>query len=313
MYDKLAQFHPDSEEYQTLEYRIRSCQHYQQNAIDKAKGIESNPMPKHWFSYESNVVIDKETRQVISKDTFNLRLLANKKPYFMIYRYPQLLSAYKKYMADTSQNCRNRFGIEVEELLVKEDRSEAEEVFVTSYHNQMPVSKEKSVVNKICWKIEEHFSKRKKRSVKKEMDYQNLMSLDQKFKKKTYEAIEELYDEYKYMTQAYMQSIKSGDIHVEDDQKVSTQRELFKERFKKLANQLCSNEDELCNIIVTLCYTNTNSKQFAWDIVGETMIKNLLKRNNYVLKYPEFDVHGDIEFAGKRFSMKSRHILKNEE
>ena len=58
-----------------------------------------------------------------------------------------------------------------------------------------------------------------------------------------------------------------------------------------------------------MCYTKSkNSKQFAWDICGETFIKNLLKRNGYKISYPELDENGDIEFDGMRFSMKETEI-----
>lgn len=47
MIERQASFHPDSEEYKLLDYRIKCGQHFQQNAIDKAKGIIAKPMPKY--------------------------------------------------------------------------------------------------------------------------------------------------------------------------------------------------------------------------------------------------------------------------
>ncbi|MBP0064346.1 hypothetical protein JYQ78_14230, partial [Anaerobutyricum hallii] len=69
---------------------------------------------------------------------------------------------------------------------------------------------------------------------------------------------------------------------------------------------------ELCNIVLDLCYSKSKySKQFAWDICGETFIQNLLRRNNYRISYPTLDNNGDIEYLGMRFSMKEAEIKVN--
>ncbi|MEC0229672.1 hypothetical protein [Paenibacillus alba] len=313
MYDKLAEFSPSSDEYQTLQSRIISCQHYQQNAIDKAKGIEFHQMPLPWFNYKANIRIDKETKQIVEADEFNIRILANKKPYFMIYRYEHLHSEYKQYMASTNQNALNRFGMNLEDLIKKELKTEEEQRYLLSFFNQMPVSMGNSIVNKICWKIEHHFSRRKTRTKKEEFDYSILMSSNPKYNKITFEKMNDLYEEYKYMTQSYMQNKKLMSSNQGDDEGEKDQRKIFTERFKLLSSQICSNEDELCNIIVKICYSNDKSKQFAWDVVGHTMINNLLKKNNYFIRYPELDENGEIEFCGRKFSMKSKNIRLDEE
>ncbi|OPH47740.1 hypothetical protein BC351_10240 [Paenibacillus ferrarius] len=313
MYDKLAEFKPESLEYKTLLERIMSCQHYQQNAIDKAKGIEFHPMPSVWFNYKSNLELDKDTKEVLNVNEFNIRILANKKPYFMIYRYEHLNNDYKKFLSNTNQNSFNRFGCSVAELIEKESKTDEETQFIQSYFNQMPVSRGNSVVNQLCWKIEEHFAARKSKQKSEAFDYSILMSPDRTYSKSTFKKIKDLYDEYKYMTQAYMLGKKVTISNRAAEDTYSDQRRLFTERFKVIASQMCSNEEELCDIIVTLCYTNDQSKQFAWDIVGEKMINNLLKRNDFVISYPELDAAGDIEFSGNRFSMKKKQIGLHEE
>ena len=53
MFDIQANYAPDSKEYQELDYRIQCGQLYQQAAIDRVKGIIANPMPKYWFTKQS--------------------------------------------------------------------------------------------------------------------------------------------------------------------------------------------------------------------------------------------------------------------
>ena len=76
MTDILSKLSEDSAEYKELMKRIMCGQNYQQNAIDKIKGIVSKPMPKHWYKYSSDL------------DDFNKSIVANRKPYFFQYIYP---------------------------------------------------------------------------------------------------------------------------------------------------------------------------------------------------------------------------------
>jgi hypothetical protein len=53
MFDVLSNFEKDTPEYNELIYRILSGQNYQQNAIDKSKGIVAKSMPKEWYEFYS--------------------------------------------------------------------------------------------------------------------------------------------------------------------------------------------------------------------------------------------------------------------
>ena len=54
------------------------------------------------------------------------------------------------------------------------------------------------------------------------------------------------------------------------------------------------------------------SKTFTWLMVGETIINNLLKKNNNTIIYPVKDINGDITFGGELFSEKKLVINKEE-
>lgn len=62
-------------------------------AIDKAKGIIAKPMPREWHDRHSvNLIEDTDTRR------FYLKLVADKKPYFMRLIYPALMKQYNTYI-----------------------------------------------------------------------------------------------------------------------------------------------------------------------------------------------------------------------
>ena len=78
---------------------------------------------------------------------------------------------------------------------------------------------------------------------------------------------------------------------------------MLTEEFKRECVKICPNEDELCDIILDMCYKSTSSKQFAWEICIDTIIKNLLRNNNNELTYLYRDDSGDVTYCGEKFSV----------
>jgi len=300
MIDVQSNFDKNSNEYKELEYRIICGQNYQQNAIDRIKGIISKPMPKEWYDFHS-------AKNSKNKD-FNLRILADKKPYFFIYNYPYLMKRYKKYISNSNTNCLIRFGLDINELIKKENKTQEENTFLHYYNLKMPVFKNKSVMNRICWRLEEEFDNYKLNSSEIVFDYSILKS-DIEYSKSNFNKIKLLYDDYKDKIKQH--TLNSAKEKIEKDEE-QVKRYIFKEEFKSKTFQICNNKYELCNIVLDLCYKNNNSKQFAWDICGDIIIENLLKKNNYIVEYPIEDKNGDIEYCGERFSLYSKEIESEE-
>lgn len=304
MFEVLSGFEKNSLEYKELMYRIMCGQHFQQCAIDKAKGIISKPMPKEWYEYKANKINPEDSDEIKRQKEFNLKILADKKPYFFGYIYPQIMNTYKKYIRDTNTNCLLRFGLTVEELKNKENKTEDELLYLKYYESRMPVGMNSCVLNKICWRIEKEFDGFLEKVRYDKFDYSILKS-NVDYSSSIFKQIQKLHEEYNREIRQYSQTIKKEKIEKEERK---IKRQVFKDDFKQRAIEICSNEDELCDIVVDLCYRNNTSKQFAWDIVGKTMINNLLKKNEYKFTYPVLDDNGDIEFGGYRFSMKEKYI-----
>ena len=148
MIDLASSFLKDSTEYNELQYRIICGQNYQQNAIDKMKGIICKTMPKEWYNYS----FAKKSNNA----DLNLKILADKKPYFFIYNYPREMKNYKTYTKNSNKNCLMRFGVTIEELIHKKEKTKEENDFLKYYYLKMPVLLNNSVMNCICWKIEKN-------------------------------------------------------------------------------------------------------------------------------------------------------------
>lgn len=304
MFEVQARFPKGSREYNILDYRIKCGQLYQQNSIDKTKGIEAKPMPDTWHSWIANKLNKANGHKQKKQFWINRKIIADKKPYFMKYIYPAEYAKTKDYIKKNNGKSLMRFRLTLDELIKKENKTKDEERFVHCYYDRFPMGTAPCTINKICWKIEDMFD-----GIKYDnstfFDYSILKS-DCEYSKKIYNKIKKVYEDYKNDVRDYMKFAKSERVKSEDRQ---IQKYLLKEEFKEKCLKECPNEDMLCNIVLDLCYLKSkNSKQFAWDVCGDMFIKNLLKRNHYKISYPELDKDGDIEFDGMRFSMKEAEI-----
>ena len=91
----LSNFERDSDEYKTLSYRVLCGQLYQQNCIDKAKGIIAKPMLKYWKSSLAVRINEDDSEEAKQCKEFLRRVAVDRKPYFFIYNYDHLYSRYK--------------------------------------------------------------------------------------------------------------------------------------------------------------------------------------------------------------------------
>ena len=296
MFDVQAQFDKDSPEYKVLDYRIKCGQHFQQNAIDKAKGIIAKPMPKYWYDYSSCL-----------KAGENTSVVAEKKPYFMRYIYPDLKKRYDTYIKNTNKKALREFRMTVEELLSKNKDSltEDERNFIEYYYTKMPIGINNCVMNRICKRIEEEFDGyMSKHKTDSEFDYK-IMRGDFQYTNYQYNAVKKIYQEYNKQVQDYKKHMQKERI---DEYDASDMRQIMIEGFVSKCFEVCSNADKLCDILLDLLYTSERSKQFVWDVTGDVIINNLLKNNKQCFLFPCKDLHGQIAFAGEKFSMSKKEV-----
>lgn len=125
------------------------------------------------------------------------------------------------------------------------------------------------------------------------------------------------YDEVKKIFQKYRcktdRTIKEEYRKNDSDQMMEMNHEFRVSIAKYECEKICPNGDELCDILCDLCYTAEHSKQFAWDICGETMLKNLMDRKNNEIQYPKrVESGGEFIFSGDEYVMKSISMVKED-
>lgn len=297
------QFEPDSEEYKRLTYRISTMMNYQQNAIDRIKGVVARPVPKEWLNPRMFKIEDDDDEITICDKQINANIAAEIKPWFFIYRYSQLKSELDKYMKHVKSNCKIRFGKSLDDLYSSEDKSEEEKAFIYNYEKYMPVSRAPGTMNRICWKIEDEFQTT---NVLPDVDFDcSILKSNDEYTQEEYDGVKQLYDEYNKNMQLFLKRKKQNDL---GDDEVGFDIVHLKDIFIDECTKICPNIEILSNIVVDLCYTSNKNKTFAWDVVGEQLFQNVLKNSGYTIRYPVKDDNGDIEFGGQKFSLYTQQI-----
>lgn len=309
MIERQSEFDEDSHEYEVLSYRIMCGQLYQQNTIDRAKGIVAKPMPNSWYSRYPNKLTEDDTAETINQKQLNMRLLADKKPYFMTYVYPKLRKEYNDYIKNASHKARLIFGKSIDDL--RDDPSQDAQSFIDRYDSNMPVGINACVVNRISWLLESEF--KQIRRIKEDIDGYDyeFMKSGVNYSTSDYRKIKALYSEFRDGIKRCWDSYHS---YCGDKQELITSISVIMDNFKRDCYLLCPNAKDLCDIVLDLCYTSETSKEFAWEICGDEIIDNLLQKNNGVISYPErVDAAGDFTYNGMSFATKQASLLTREE
>lgn len=297
MFEVRARFEKGSEEYDTLSYRIRCGQLYQQNAIDKAKGIVCKPMPRLWYDRHAANKSEGDAK-------FQRSIVADKKPYFMRYIYPMLSKQYNTYIKNTDKNALREFQMTVAELkaIPKSDLTERQEEFLKYYDFRLPVGVNPCVMNKICWRFEDEFDGHiGKHNSAIKFDY-SIMRSEDEYTTKQFNSIKRLYDDYNKRLVNY--AIFADYERIDDCDSFAT-LSVMNDEFRKECYKICPNASMLCNIILDICYTRSSTKRFAWNMCGSEIIHNLLIKNDNKISYPTLDCDGDIEFCGNKFIVET--------
>lgn len=302
MFDVQAQYEKGSREYVDLDYRIKCGQLFQQNSIDKAKGIIAKPMPREWHDRHAvNTIEDADTRR------YYLRLVADKKPYFMRIIYPALMKQYNTYIKNTNKNAMREFGMTVDELsgIPEENRTERQRDFLRYYSSRMPVGNNDCVMNQICRRFESEFDGYVGRhNAETDFDYA-IMKSGTEYSRTQFSAISKLYEEYNKRLRNYV--VFANCERVDEYDTFSRMQEMRTE-FEQECARVCPNRFTLCDIVLDICYKKSSTKRFAWEMCGAEIIHNLLSKNGGVIAYPTLDANGEIYFGGNRFTVKQTEI-----
>ena len=299
----MANYEISSEEYKVLKYRTQCGQALQQREIDKAKGILPIPMPKEWYQYGANVIKPEDSDEIKAKKQFNQTICANKKPYFFMYNYDTERINYQKFIEEVNSKSISLYGYSFEDMLKMDNLGEEAERFVKYCAMKCPIDMSPSTMNRICWKIESEFSG-------------NFLCSDVDFDYMIYKSGNEVkrtsYFEIKSLCEHYLMDLKnlnSRKTNNEEERKILlADKDRLLEVLMEDISSICPNQESLCDILLDICYTGKMSKSIVWDVCGDQIIENMLKKHDNMLTYPEKCSEAEFSCCGAKFVSKTIKI-----
>jgi hypothetical protein len=121
-----------------------------------------------------------------------------------------------------------------------------------------------------------------------------------------YVKISDIYKEYQLRTKEYRKEMRDKKV---DKYDAIEQHMILVDYFKQECAKICPNENELCDILLDMCYQSESSKQFVWDMCGDIILQNLLKKHDGLISYPKLvDEQGEFEYCGEQFIMQQTRI-----
>ncbi|MEG1563313.1 MAG: hypothetical protein RR365_06255 [Bacteroides sp.] len=305
MFEVKSHFSSESPEYKELDYRIMCGQLFQQNAIDKAKGILAKSMPDYWYDSNKANKIDKENRGGVK----NCDIVASKSPYFMNFRYPKQKAEHSKYISIENRRTLRKFDKSIDELSSSEILSAEEAEFLNWHYKNMPVGIGLCTMNKICHAVESFVSLQKSvwRANIKNFDY-TIYKSEAEYDETQYECIKKIYLQYHELWSAFVGESKRSHLDTKDSGEYK--KALLKE-IKQEMEINCTDELVLCNILLDITYGTRHGNQLVWDICGDTIIKNVLSLSGGEISYLDLDEQGAIEYNGDTYTLRT--IRKDDE
>ena len=263
MMEVQSHFEKDSKEYKELEYRIECGQLYQQNELDKIKGIVAKPMPNNWYNMGA-----------CADDRYKQSICAYRKPYFMIYIYDETKRDYKKYIKESNDKCKLIYNCSIQDLYDNKDYlSDEQKEFLFWYEFKMPVGTGECSMNKICRYVERQLDGYKSQLHRNSTFDYNELKVKRRCTEEHRQALRELEQEYRECVREY-----KAQKHFDKGESNKNRKFLYK-KFHEEAINICPNDDERLNIILDITYGYNGNKQFCWDTIGDLICERLEEMN----------------------------------
>lgn len=259
-------------------------------------------MPRSWHDYHANDLPKEHTDRDVKRREFNLSILAEKKPYFMRYIYPDAKKEYESFIKRSNAKCKMAFAMSVDDILsidceeLDDDMAE----FVKYYRSKMPLSSLDGVMNRVCRRIEELLGVKFKREVVNRDFDASILKSGNTYSTMQYRAAKALCKQYVSKLAEF--SRKRRNERITDVVRMFEQNRASDiHLFQSACLEVCSNANQLCDIIVDICYSREGTKRFAWDMCQDEMIRNLIRDSGSVVRMIIRDDGGDIILGGKRY------------
>jgi hypothetical protein len=245
---------------------------------------------------------DEYTDEYNEKMEFYEKICAHKKPYFFGYNYSSLMKEYRETTNRAITNARQKFRMELEEMLRayenNEPLPEEQRVFVERFLHSLKLDSSKSTCNMICWEVESIFDGSFNFAPNK-IDLYSMLRRNQECSPALLDKVVKL---CKKSEQKRAIKCAIGFLLNQQDSEYEEEYTNVDYDMSDILCEVCSNEEQLCDLMLDYCYQYGGNKEILWNVCGETLVKRLAEGRAF--RYPIVNPDGDFEVQGKKYSMK---------
>lgn len=259
-------------------------------------------IPFNWTNRKKIEETDDEI--TIKEKEFNNSILLDRHPYFFTYLYKDTKKKYKKHFEKYNNNCKQIFGIDLQTLIDKDDKTKEEHDFVNTYNKYSPVIDSSCVMNDLCRHIEQiDFNIKKKfKNKTKSNTLELLFDENIEFCDKKYKKIKEIVKKYsdKINFEKNINMLKNNDAETTKSEINLLNNSLLNELFNYV-----NNEFELLNYIIKLAYKDGSAKamHLLWSNMANILFKKILESKGYKINVVVSDDLGEINYLGNKYSV----------
>lgn len=301
----------DIKKFNLLENRLKMVCSSQSKQIDRAKiGQDVKGIPKIWKTYQP--ILKEDSEEVKKEKEFYNSILSDRKPYFFRYVYKKEAKKLERYMKKMNRNCDNLYNMFIKDLEKLENKTEDQIKFLNNLDRGNGFINSNCEMNRICKYLESV-----KRNINvnvrdnKEFDYKIFYNENIEFNEELFKEISDAITSDLKNLEAIRSKINNKFLASQDEQEDNVIPVDYIKNIKdNLITNYCSNKYELLNYCIEYFF-NTNktaSKSIFWELVGDVIYEKSLEQCNYVIRFPEKDKNGDIEFLNKRYAVKSVYL-----
>lgn len=306
LYSMLPMYDKNSKEYSEIINRLKICRKEQGNQIDKAKGLVVKNFPHHWTNWTNP---EKENNNFTKEEIeFNNKLLIDKRPMFMKYLYPTYKMKFNNHYNKYDYLCYRTFGININELMNIEHKSEEQQKLLDNYYRFNPLLETDCPMNNICRYMEKEIKEIKINVKKSSPDYIFNILYNPKIDVTDYQ-IKEMEKVYKKYVKNKTKS-NNVELYNQDDTediKSYEGEDLSVFDFDYISDDI----QRLANAAVYINYVlyPKSSKNFCWDLFGEGILLNIYDNSDKNFYIPILNSDGNIEYMGKRYKNERIDII----
>ena len=232
--------------------------------------------------------------------------MVTKRPYFMRYLYNDYNKKYQKHVENFNVYCVSKYGYDIKEL--KNCKYQTEETIksLNDFELLSPLIDNDSTMNMLCHYMEDEIQEIKAYRKNKFNNYELMLS--KKDNDESLGCIDELIPYYERFLQ-----IRAKDI-IEQEEINNTAYGLDISSLKSaMIKNISSNEDELSDMSVLLTYSvhPNYKKDFAWDLFGDIIIKNIINNTNGIAHMPIKDNNGEVEYLYSKYSFVDLNLKES--